>query len=107
MRLAGSSEVYSSDLQTTYPLYAGGAGRTVVKVPLGQVSRPITLLRLRVLGASPASLPSLSVHRAQVLQYVGGKIVVRRTPPVQVVTEAAPPAAPATTPSISAADLGS
>ena len=107
MRLAGSSEVYSSDLQTTYPLYAGGAGRTVVKVPLGQVSRPITLLRLRVLGVSPASLPSLSVHRARVLQYVHGKIVVRRTPTVQVVTEAAPPAAPATTPSISAADLGS
>jgi hypothetical protein len=107
VRLAGSSRVYSSDLQTTYPLYAGGAGRTVVKVPLAQVSRPITMLRLRVLGASPASPPSLTVHRARVLQYVGGKIVVRRTPPVQVITEAAPPAAPATVPTISAADLGS
>lgn len=106
VRLAGSSGVYSNDLQTTYPLYAGGAGRTVVKVPLGQVSRPITLLRLRVLGASPASPPSLSVHHARVLQYVGGKIVVRRTPPVQVVTEAATPLAPPTVPTISAADLG-
>ena len=107
LRLAGSSVIYSNDRQTTYPLYAGGAGRTVVKVPLGQVSRQITLLRLRVLGASPASPPSLSVHRARVLQYVGGKIVVRRTPPVQVLTEAAPPAASTTVPSMSAADLGS
>jgi hypothetical protein len=107
VRLAGSSEIYSSDLQTTYPLYAGGAGRTVVKVPLGQVSRPITLLRLRVLGASPSSPPSLTVNRATVLQYVHGKIVDRRTPPVQVVTEPAPPAAPATSPTIAAAGLGS
>jgi hypothetical protein len=107
LRLAGSSEIYSSDLQTTYPLYAGGAGRTVVKVPLAQVSRPITLLRLRVLGASPAVPPSLTVRHARVLQYVGGKIVVRRTPPVQVATEAAPPTAPPTVPTISAADLGS
>lgn len=107
LRLAGSSQVYSNDLQTTYPLYAGGAGRTVVKVPLGQVSRPITLLRLRVLGASPASPPSLSVHRARILQYVHGTIVVRRAPPVQVVTEPPPTAASPTLPSISAADLDS
>jgi hypothetical protein len=107
MRLGGSFQVYSSDLQTTYPLYAGGVGRTVVKVPLGQASRPITLLRLRVLGASPASPPSLTVNRAKVLQYVHGKIVDRRTPPVQVVTEPAPPGAPATSPTIAAADLGS
>jgi hypothetical protein len=107
VRLAGSSQVYSNDLQTTYPLYAGGAGRTVVKVPLGQVSRPITLLRLRVLGVSPASPRSLSVHCLRILQYVGGKIVVRRTPPVQVVTEAAPPTASPTIPTISAEDLGS
>lgn len=107
LRLAGSSEIYSSDLQTTYPLYAGGVGRTVVKVPLAQVSRPITLLRLRVLGASAASPPSLTVHRATVLEYVHGKIVDRRTPPVQVVTEPAPPPAPATSPTIAAADLGS
>ena len=90
VRLAGSSALYSNDLQTTYPLYAGGAGRTVVKVPLGQVSRPITLLRLRVLGTSPASAPSLSVRRARVLQYVAGKIVVRRTPTLQVVAEFGP-----------------
>ncbi|HEX3831049.1 MAG TPA: hypothetical protein VHW04_03700, partial [Solirubrobacteraceae bacterium] len=67
----------------------------------------ITLLRLRVLGVSPVSPPSLSVHRLRILQYVGGKIVVRRTPPVQVMTEAAPPAAPAAMPTISADDLGS
>ena len=107
IRLAGSSQTYSNDLATTYPLYAGGAGRTVVKVPLGQVAKTITLLRLRVLGASPASLPSLTVRRARVLEYVHGKIVVRRTPPVQVVTQAAPPSLPATTPTISAAALGS
>lgn len=107
VRLSGSSRVYSDDLVTTYPLYAGGAGRTVVKVPLDDVSRPITLLRLRVLGAWPGSLPSLTVHRVSVLQYVHGKIVVRRTPPVQVVSEAAPLAFPATTPTISAVALSS
>jgi hypothetical protein len=107
IRLSGSSRIYSNDLATTYPLYAAGAGRTVVKVPLDDVSRPITLVRLRVLGAPPGSLPSLTVHRARVLQYVLGKIVVRRTPPVQVVTEAAPPPLPATTPTISAVALGS
>ena len=102
VRLAGWAKVYSSDLQTTYPLYVGGRGRTVVKVPLGQVSRPITLLRLRVLGASSASSPSLAVHGLRVLQYVRGRIVVRRTPPPQVVTETAPPPAGSTTPTISA-----
>jgi hypothetical protein len=80
----------------------GGRGRTVVKVPLGQVSRPITLLRLRVLAASSASAPSLAVHGVHVLQYVRGRIIRRRTPPLQVVTEAAPPPAGLTTPAISA-----
>jgi hypothetical protein len=107
IRLAGSARVYASDLQTTYPLYAGGHGRTVVKVPLARVSRAITQLRLRVLGASPASSPSLAVHRVRVLQYVHGKIVVRRIPSPVVFTESPPPAAPATTPTISALPRGS
>jgi hypothetical protein len=102
VRLAGSAKVYSNDLQTTYPLYVGGRGRTVIKVPLGQVSRPITLLRLRVLAASSASAPSLTVHDVHVLQYVRGRIVVRRTPSPQVVSEAAPPPAGPSAPTISA-----
>jgi hypothetical protein len=102
VRLAGSATIYSNDLQTTYPLYPGGRGRTVVKVPLGQVSRPITLLRLRLLGASAAASPSLAVHGLRVLQYVRGRIVVRHTPSPQVVTEAAPPPAGSTTPTITA-----
>jgi hypothetical protein len=107
LRLAGSAKIYSSDLQSTYPLYAGGRGRTVVKVPLGQVSQPITLLRLRVLGASAASPPALAVHGVHVLQYVRGRMIVRRAPPPQVVTEPAPPPSGPTTPTISAFPTGS
>jgi hypothetical protein len=107
VRLAGSGTLYSSDLKTTYPLYAGGRGRTAVKVPLSQVNRPITLLRLRVLGASSAATPSLAVHGLRVLQYVRGRIVVRRTPPAQVVTEAAPSPVGSTTPTISALPIAS
>ncbi|MGI8715185.1 MAG: hypothetical protein ACR2NR_18785 [Solirubrobacteraceae bacterium] len=102
IRLAGSSHVYSNDLGTSYPLYDGGLGRTVVKVPLGQVSRPITLVSLRM-AASRSGEPSLVVHRLRVLQYVHGMIVVRHTPaPVAAIEPAAPPASGAP-PTITAA----
>jgi hypothetical protein len=66
------------------------------------VSRPITLLRLRVPGSSPVSTPALTVHRARVLQYVHGKIIARRSPRPSGATEAAPPAGSSMTPTISA-----
>jgi hypothetical protein len=103
IRLAGSATTYSNDLGTTYPLYRGGNGRTVVKVPLTRVGRPITLLRLRVLGASSA----LTVDRVRVLQYVHGRIVVRRAPPPLVVSEPSPTAAGPGPPSMTASAAGS
>jgi hypothetical protein len=113
VRLSGSGEVFSNDLGTTYPLYRGGHGRTVVKVPLALVDHPITLLRLRVLAAasvttaSTATPASLVVRRVRVLEYVHGRIVVRGTPPVRVVTEPAPPLTAASPPAITAVSLGS
>lgn len=97
IRLAGDKTVYSNDLGTTYPLYDGGQGRTTVKVPLGLVSRPITMLRLRLL-ASGSAIPSISIHRARVLQYKRGRIVRRRLPALRVLLEPAPPAPPAGAP---------
>jgi hypothetical protein len=104
--LAGSAAVYSNDLGTTYPLYRGGRGRTVVKVPLTLAGRPITLVRLRLLPAPGATAPSLVVRRVRILEYLPGRIVTRRAPPVRIVTEPAPP--PSTvTPTISGTPLGS
>ncbi len=105
LRLAGSSTVYTNDFGTTYPLYGGGHGRTVVKVPLGRAGARITLLRLRLLPASAGASPTIAIHRVRVLQYVGGRIVVRQLPAVQTVVE---PQAPPTTvaPAIAAASTG-
>lgn len=101
IRLAGSPAVYSNDLGTGYPLYDGGLGRTVVKVPLAAAGRPITMLRLRLVSGSAAT-PSLAVHRVTVLQYVHDRVVARHVPAPRVVVVAAAPAAPAGTPAIAA-----
>jgi hypothetical protein len=101
IRFAGSAQVYSNDLGTTYPLYDGGQGRTVVKVPMAVVSHPITMLRLRLLGRTgSASAPSVVVHRLRVLQYINGTIVSRTTPGTQIVTEPTPPPATGAPPAI-------
>jgi hypothetical protein len=91
LRLAGSNRTYTNDLGTTYPLYAGGRGRTVVKVPLGAVSHRITHLGLRLLPSS--GTPSIVVHSLRVLQFKGGRIMTRRIPEPQVSTEPIPPPA--------------
>jgi hypothetical protein len=101
IRLAGSAQVYSNDLGTSYPLYDGGQGRTVVKVPISQVSRPITMLRLHVLGRTRSGW-SLTVHSVRVMQYVNGHIANRGTPKLQIVTEPTPPAADGSPPAITA-----
>ena len=79
-------------------------------MPLALVNRPITLLRLRVLPASTGTTitpASLVVRRVRVLEYLHGRIVVRRTPPVRVVAEPVPPLTAASSPTITAASLGS
>lgn len=90
IRLAGSTQTYSNDLGTTYPLYDGGEARTVVKVPLALVGHRITMLRLRLLPASNTT-PSLAIHSLEVLQYTGGRIVRRAFPTPRVIVEATPP----------------
>jgi len=86
LRLAGDARLYSNDFDTTYPLYAGGQGRSVVKVPLSEVDRPITMLRLRL---QPSSLnPILRVRCIRVLQYRHGAIVPRPIPAAQLVIQA-------------------
>ena len=94
IRLAGHSALYSNDLGTTYPLYNGGHGRTVVKVPLGLSRRPITMLRLRLLASGNAT-PAVTVRRLRVLQSTGGQIIVRRAPRPLVTVEPAPGPPPA------------
>jgi hypothetical protein len=101
LRLAGSAATYSNDLGTTYPLYVGGAGRTVVKVPLALAGHAITAVTLRPL-AEGSRAPAVAVHRLRVLQYVNGRIVARRLPPVRIVAAAPPGAAPGGSPAITA-----
>ena len=57
------------------------------------------MLRLRVLGRKGQGW-SLKVHTLRVLQYVNGRIVARGMPPIQIVTEPAPPAADGMPPAI-------
>lgn len=90
LRLAGSARINSNDFSTTYPLYDGGQGRTVVKVPLSKVNRPITMLRLRLQSSSPA--PTIRIRRIRVLQYAHGAIVARHAPAAIAVTQALPSA---------------
>jgi hypothetical protein len=99
IRLAGSSTIYRNDLGTTYPLYDGGSGRTVVKVPLNRAGKPITLLRLRLLGGTAGPPPAITLHKATVLQFTGSR-VIRRASPRPVTESVAPPPGEAPSPSI-------
>jgi hypothetical protein len=93
IRVAGEEAVYSNDLGTTYPLYNGGHGRTVVKLPLKLIGRPIAMLRLRLL-ASGSLTPAITVNRLRVLQSTGDRIIVRRFPRPLVTIEPSPPSSP-------------
>jgi hypothetical protein len=94
IRLAGSAPTYSNDLGTTYPLYDGGQGRTVVKVPLGAVGHRITSLGLRLLPSS--GTPSIAVHSLRIVQFAQGRIVSRRIPKRHVSIEPIPPSSTGT-----------
>ncbi len=80
VRLAGDSRIYRNDFDTTDPLYAGGRGRTVVKLPLAEAGRPISMIRLRLQPSG--SRPSIRLHRLRVLQYADGAIRERRGPTI-------------------------
>jgi hypothetical protein len=90
IRLAGQRSVYANDLDTTYPLYNGGHGRTVVKLPPELIGRPIAMLRLRLL-ASGSATPTIIVHRIRVLQTTGERIILTRVPRPLITIEPPPP----------------
>jgi len=81
VRLAGDSRIYRNDFDTTDPLYAGGRGRTVVKLPLAEVGRSISMIRLRLQPSG--SRPSIRLHRLRVLQYADGAIRAPRGPTIR------------------------
>jgi hypothetical protein len=84
LRLSGSSTWYRSDMGSGAPLYTGGLGRTVVKLPAGWESHRITGVQLAVYPASATS--SLRVHSLKVLGLTSGFRVVRiAMPPSKVV----------------------
>jgi hypothetical protein len=55
LRLSGSATWYQSDMGSAAPLYTGGLGRTVVKLPHGWERQKITGVRVAVYPASAAS----------------------------------------------------
>ncbi len=84
LRLSGSAKWYRSDMGSGAPLYTGGLGRTVVKLPTGWEGHRITGVQLAVYPASATS--SLRVHSFEVLGLTSGFQVVRiATPPPEVV----------------------
>ncbi len=85
LRLSGSPRWYRSDMGSGAPLYTGGLGRTVVKLPAGWEDHRITGAQLAVYPASATS--SLRVHSFKVLGLTSGLQVLRiPTPPPKVVT---------------------
>jgi hypothetical protein len=65
LRLSGSATWYQNDLGSGAPLYTGGLGRTVIKLPVGWERHSITGVRLRVYPAAATS--SLTVASLKVL----------------------------------------
>jgi Neocarzinostatin family len=65
LRLSGSATWYQSDMGSGAPLYTGGLGRTVVKLPEGWERRKIAGVRLAVYPGTAAS--SVKVQSFQVL----------------------------------------
>ncbi len=83
LRLSGSSAWYRSDMGSGAPLYTGGLGRTVVKLPQDWASRRITGAELAVYPASAAS--SLRVRSFEVLAVRSESQVVRVAAPAPTV----------------------
>lgn len=84
LRLSGSGRWYQSDLGSGAPLYTGGLGRTVVKLPVGWEAHSITGVRLGVYPASATS--ALRVRSFEILGLSPRFDVVRLpSPAIQVV----------------------
>ncbi len=65
IQLAGSSQWYTSDFGSGFPLHDGGHGRTAVKLPLGWETQRITGLRLLEYPDGPS--PAASTVAVQVI----------------------------------------
>jgi hypothetical protein len=79
LRLSGSATWYRSDMGSGAPLYTGGLGRTVVKLPLDWQDRRITGVRLAVYPGS--ALPSLRVIELRILALTPRYAVIRVAAP--------------------------
>jgi hypothetical protein len=79
LRLSGSATWYRSDMGSGAPLYTGGLGRTVVKLPAGWEDHRISGVQLAVYPASASS--SLRVHSFRILGLTSGFQAVRITTP--------------------------
>jgi len=86
LRLSGSATWYRSDMGSGAPLYTGGLGRTVVKLPENWESRTVTGVQLAVYPASGAG--SLSVRSFEVLGLTPTFDVVRIATPAPKVVPA-------------------
>jgi len=75
LRQSGSATWYQSDMGSGAPLYTGGLGRTVIKLPVGWQRHTITGVRLRVYPAAATS--SLTVASLNVLGLTARFHVVR------------------------------
>ena len=85
LRLSGSTKWYRSDMGSGAPLYTGGVGRTVVKLPEGWQHRRVIGVQLAVYPASATS--SVRVHSFKLLGLTSGFHVVHiATAPPRVVS---------------------
>jgi hypothetical protein len=94
VQLQGDSTWWTNDyaqttgVPTTFPFYNGGHARTVIKLPVGWHSKPLSALRLVLNGAPGGATPKL--HGKPTIQLIevtsGYHVRVMRNPPLQVTT---------------------
>ncbi|MHB1789035.1 MAG: hypothetical protein ACYCVN_06210 [Acidimicrobiales bacterium] len=94
IRLSGSNRWYTSDFGSGYPLRDGGHGRTVVKLPLGWESRPVTGVRLIYYPSGPN--PVVKDVNIQVLGLTSAYTIMHIPLPAIEVVPSAPASSGAT-----------
>ncbi|MGH9079900.1 MAG: hypothetical protein ACRDYE_07495, partial [Acidimicrobiales bacterium] len=84
LQLAGGPTWYASDFHTGYPAHSGGHFRTVVKLPVGWQTQPISGVRIQ--AYPPSSAPSVTVSTLTVLaQQPDWSMTTETVPPPSVV----------------------
>jgi hypothetical protein len=87
LQLSGRSTWYASDLHTGYPAHGTGHVRTVVKLPSGWQSQPITGVRVQAYPSSAA--PSVVISGLSVLALQNDWSVTTKAIPTPVVVAGA------------------